>query len=603
MDSIAEILEAVNEKRSDVELLRIRMEKDFDLLALTEYVPDFAGYEAYTSSAPRNYYDKVTDALNRAQLTIQIKMAEDATEAQRRAASTGELYLFGALQAIDRNLRKQSGQPLREQMGFHICVRGWYGLRLLVYVPRGERETVFEAVPWDIMHTVWEQGPQGLIWAAYQYEASKAYIDRTYGITIPGKTAILTDFWDTEQNAVIIGSTDWGKEPTEHKIGHVPVLIGRVGSMPSIMRKDNSLPTLELQGDSIWTASRGLYKPQNQYVSWLMDMTKKAVAGSLVHESQDGTKKLAGDPYLAWTEIQLSTDAREKLYPLETPKAPPEMAAVMQVIQKDLQQSTLPYPLAYGGTEEAMSGRALSVLNDNTLSAYSPRTGALARVYTWVCEELLDQFANKRGVKAAKLSGYDPKETFFTVTVKPRDIDPSWFVEVKVEPRLPRDKEAEIQQGLAATAKRGPDDIPLVSKQTAREEYLRLRDPDAESDKVLAEMGESLPPIVAANVAAALKRRGKDELAEQVMVLLGAPGGRNGQPPGGTPGPSQVPPELIDAIIGALMNSGNEQLAEALFMALQGPIGPPSGVPPGGNGAGAPGPGGMPPVVAAWGRA
>ena len=53
---------------------------------------------------------------------------------------------------------------------------------------------------------------------------------------------------------------------------------------------------------------------------------------------------------------------------------------------------------------------------------------------------------------------------------------------------------------------------------TTREEILHLRDPDAESDKVLAEMGESLQPIIAANVAAALVRRGKPEMAEQVTA-------------------------------------------------------------------------------------
>ena len=260
METIAEILEAVRQNRDDHDELYERMEADFDLLALVPYEAENKGYESYTSSAPRNYFDKVSDGLNRAQMTIQIKLSEEATEEQRRAASTGELYLFGALNAIDRRLRKRGEPPLREILGFHINCRGWYGLRALVYVPQGEKDTVFDVVPWDIMHTSWEQGPQGLLWAAFQYEATRTQIEAAYpGATITSKMAMVTDFWDKEANGVIIGNDQWGKPLAAHNIGHVPALIGRVGSMPSIIRKDNSETTIALQGDSVWTSSRGLY--------------------------------------------------------------------------------------------------------------------------------------------------------------------------------------------------------------------------------------------------------------------------------------------------------------------------------------------------------
>ena len=611
METIDEILTAFKDKQSDNELLRQRMENDFDLFALKAFQPEFKGYEAYTSPAPRNFFDKVTDGLNRAQMTIQIKLAEDATEAQQRAASVGELYLFGALHAIDRRLRKRGRQPLREMMGFHIGCRGWYGLRLLVYVPKGETETVFDADPWDVMHMAWEEGEQGLLWAAYQYEATKAQIKAAYNLDIPDKTAAITDFWDTEVNGVIVGKQLWGKELKEHNIGHVPVLVGPVGSMPSIVRKDNSQSTIDLQGDSVWAASRGIYTPKNKYISWVMDKAKASVAGSLIHEYSGTFKPLVGDPYQSFQEIPLNVDNKETLKPLETPPMPPEMAAALAIIDKDEQQSTLPYPLAYGGTTEAMSGKALSQLDDNPLSAYSPRTSAMARVYTWLGEELLHQFAVK-GMKATEMRGYDSKQEFFVVKVRPKDINPGWYVDVRVEPKLPRDRSEEISQALRATGKRGPEDEPLISKATAREEFLKLRDPDAEHDKVLAEMGEALPPIVAANVAAALKRRGKEELAEQVLVLLGGPGAVNGKQPlpapggpggpgvPGGPGGGQVPPQLVDAVMKALITTGNEQLAEALFMVLTG-----ENTGRATNGAGPVGPAGrsraMPPVVAAWG--
>ena len=123
---------------------------------------------------------------------------------------------------------------------------------------------------------------------------------------------------------------------------------------------------------------------------------------------------------------------------------------------------------------------------------------------------------------------------------------------------------------LAATQKRGPEDIPLMSKQTARENILQIRDPDAEEDKVLEEMGKALPPIVIVNIAAALKRRGKDELAEQIVALLSPKAGVGAQAP-------PLSPQLVEAIVKALVTSGQPQLAEALLKELGVGVQPPQG--------------------------
>ena len=66
-----EIEELVKEKEEELNLLNEQQEEHFDLLTLKEYVPTdsdgnvMTGYESYTSSQPRNFFDKVTDALNR----------------------------------------------------------------------------------------------------------------------------------------------------------------------------------------------------------------------------------------------------------------------------------------------------------------------------------------------------------------------------------------------------------------------------------------------------------------------------------------------------------------------------------------------------------
>jgi hypothetical protein len=599
-ETAGEIKEAVDGKEGDSAIVDMRdlMEQDYaDGYTLEPFEPEKAGYESYTSSQPRNFFDKVLDGLNRSQLTIQVKVPEDSEEESRNAASDGELYLFGALTDIDRQLTAMLEPPLRQSLGFYECLRGWMAMRVLVYIPKDEREVVFDVQSWDPMHVTWEMGANGLIWAAHKRAASKTQIEDEYPNFELGnlKTAGIAgddssngieviDFWTKDENAVVING-DFAKELTDHEIGHVPVFIGNVGSTPTIQDEMFQIQ-LKDRGNSVWSASRNLIEPRNRYISWVMDMAKRSVAGSLIYESDDGMRGVAGDPYEKFQVIKVKRG--DKIYPLETLKAPPEMTGVLQIMQEDWQQSTLPYPLAYGGTKEAMSGRALSVLADATRSVYSPRSGALARAYTWLCEELLKQFA-KNG-KEVDLSGFDSRDDFFHVKVTPDKIDPAWFVNVTVEPRLPRDKEQEIQMAIMATQSSG-DGLPLVSQRTAREEYLRLRDPDGEEDKILVEAGKKLPPVMAAQVAKALQDAGEPELAADVLALLESepPGGPPAGPPGEPPqGPPPLPPELVEIIVGVLMQSGAADVAQALLEALGidpavlqagGP--PPQGPPPG----------------------
>tara|TARA_Y100000310_G_scaffold151656_1_gene151253 strand:+ start:2385 stop:4394 length:2010 start_codon:yes stop_codon:yes gene_type:complete len=588
-NTVGDIKEVISLAEANMADLSAQMEDDFELLTLVEYEPEDTtgktrkGYQSYTSSKPRNFFDKVLDGLNRAALTIEIVLPEDSKEKERRAASVGELYLWGALAEIDRRLERRGEPSLRESIGFLMCARGWYAMRALVYRSKDDKETVFDVQPWDPLHTTWEQGADGLLWAARKRKATKAQIEFEYGVVITGQDTEVIDFWDAERNAVIIDG-DFAKEPTEHNIGHVPVGIGAVGSMPTIQSKDFE-STLQYRGDSVWSSSRGLYRPQNKYISWIMDTAARSVAGSLVYESKDGTKTVEGDPYGTFKVLPLAQG--ERIYPLELPKVPPEVAAVLGIMNDDTQQSTLPYPLAYGGTKEAMSGRALSVLADATRSAYSPRTTKMATAYKWLCEELLAQYAIK-GTQTTDMKGYKRDGRFFKQQVKPSEIDNGWIVNVTVEPRMPRDEEAEVMMALAATQRRGPEDIPLMSKQTARENILQIRDPDSEEDKALAEMGKTMLPVMGPRIAKAMKDRGDDEGAEIFMAWLasqglfkgpGQQGGgpsrqMGGVPPGAAPeaapqaapqgaAPPPIPPELVEAILQALMDEGQQDIGQA----------------------------------------
>jgi hypothetical protein len=592
-DTAQEITAVVTEKETDLGELRERMIGDFNLLTLQDNSDSRKGYESYTSSAPRNFFDKVLDGLNRAELEIQIRLPENSTEQDTNDASTGELFLFGAFNEIDRVLLASGEPPLRESLGWFMAARGWWALRALVYVPKGEKDTVYDAQSWDPLHTTWESGSKGLIWAAYKTVISKAEANAEYpDFVFHGRELTKIDFYDTKRNSVIING-QFVKDPTDHDIGHVPVQIGAVGSMPTLQPSITETESSEIgsflkyRGDSVWTASRNLYMPHNKYVSTLMDIQKRATTGSLVHASEDGTKKVKGDPYESYQVIPV-VFGKETIERLELPQAPPETAAILGLINADIQQSTLPYPLAYGGTQEELSGRALHALADATKSIYSPRTGGMSRAFNWLSEELIAQFSSKIK-KSSELRGYQADGTFFQITVESTNLNPKWFVDVRVEPRMPRDVESEIQQALAITSPRPDGSEPLGSVLYARENILHMRNPHAESQRVLAEQGQALPPIKVRRIARALKEKGMDDVAEEVLALLGKGAG---QPPGqgapiGQPAPNEavtappspiqppepeLPPEiagLLQEIVKVLVEAGKQQMAKELVAAVE----------------------------------
>ena len=586
-DTTGDILTAVTRKEGEMSALRTRMDSDFSLLTMVPYESKDAngnvrkGYQTYTTSEPRNIFDKILDGLNRAVLTVAIQLPAKATKAERQAASQGELFLFGVLEKIDRQLKARGEPPLRESLGYYLCARGWCALRALVYMPKGDEDIAFDVVPWDPRHVTWEQGANGLLWAARKRRATAAQIMAEYGIAITAREADVIDFWDEKRNSVVVAGS-FGKEPTEHNIGHVPVLVASVGSMPTMQGKDFE-GTMEYRGDSVWTASRGTYEPLNKHISRLMDVHEAASVGSMVYKTEDGTKDLEGNPFQTFKVHKMKLD--EVLEHIELPRAPQETGAILQLLSEDIARSNLPYPQAYGGTTQPLSGRALAYLGDQTQSVYTPRTGALADAYIWLAEELFTQFKNK-AVAPVMMQGFQADDTFFKAKIQPKDISADWFIKGTVAPKLPRDEESEIQMGLAATLQRGPTDLPLVSKATARANILKLRDPDAEEDKVLEEMGKAMPPILGARIANAMKERGDDEGAELVMAWL-ASQGQGSPPPGQGVSPNGAPAvpqangqqpqamQVIEAVLQTLEQMGAEQLAQALMQALQSGQAPP----------------------------
>ncbi len=587
-----EIVSLVTKKRESqaFDELLSQMDADFNLFALDPFTAE-EGHQAYTSPKPRNDFMKIYNGINKASLTWQIVTSEEAPQKERDAANMGEEFLTGVIERANKQLRQVGEPPCREGLTWLMCNRGATALKCLIYT-NDDNETEIDIRPIDPMRMAWERGVNGLVWAAFLYHISKSEAMDRYGMEVE-EEAIVIDFFDTKINAVVFSSGDvknlsasqFVKEPTPHNLGHVPLWIGMAGGMPTVYDKSDKA-LLKYQAASVFASARGIYEPRNKQISFLLDSQEKSVAGTLVHEGRTGTPPLKGDPFGAYTVLNMNVDMAETVKALEPPKVPAETAALMGVFEKDMQESTVPYPIGYGLDPQAHSGAALAMLNDNTRSIYDPFCSLLENAYRWLCDEILAQFKTK-GQKLT-LKGFNQTGKFFTLDANPEEIEDDWYINVKCEPKLPRDEQGELYMALAATNPRGSLQRPFMSNYTAYEKIIKLQNPTAEDKRIeeqmVTQMLEQLPQIQIRKMAKALIDKGDIEGAKEVLASLPTPGGSQpggmGQPggmpggamPGGMPMPTpQELPQLL-AMAEQLLAQGKPlpPELEAVIRGLQG---------------------------------
>ena len=175
-------------------------------------------------------------------------------------------------------------------------------------------------------------------------------------------------------------------------------------------------------------------------------------------------------------------------------------------------------------------------------------------------------------------------DEFFRNGYEPKDIKGDWIVDVIVEPRLPRDEQVEIEMALAASSPRGEGRQPLMSTGSARRDIMKLKNPDLEEQKVLAEEGKEIPPIKYRRIANAVAEQGDPEGAKLVMEWLegeelknrkaleaeGAPSAQAAPQQTETAPPSEDEMAIVEAVMNALVEYGREDLAQELAGALDG---------------------------------
>jgi len=585
-DAVETILNKVKGHREVTEDRRVRMEGDYVLWRLEQYDAG-EDYESYTSNEPRAYADKIIAWLVDSVLTIRMPQT-NSQNFERRQMSAKERFLIGILDSADERLTDMILPSVREQLAWHICLRGWWAsLSLLRKLKDGS--TIVDMTPWDPMHTYWGIGKGGkLAWACLHMRKTSAEIMAEYEFKVESDTDDdeghdIYSYYDDTDHVLILGSGDENAEngtllrkPEPHGARAadgsrlwVPVSIGAVGATPPIQGYNHSGGRAGNDynadpGDSIYGADRRLYEIRNQVMSIMLELVARSQKPGMKVKSRDGSKTLDEDPFKQGSEISLAEgDDVEALDPL---RMAIDTLPFLGNISSEIQRGAIPYS-AFGELSFQLSGFAINSLNDNIGTILQPRIAALQRAYRQICMMPADQYEGG-GYQSFQINGFDINRDYFSEQIEPDVIKGTGTPLFEITAILPADDQGKMQ--LASVARQLVNGRPMLPDPYIWDTILQIQNPDelkAQIDEQIAQ--QASPKAMLYTLIDALLERGnmplaiiyKEELeniilrefmAKQQMLLGGGlppgPGGpQQGAPPGQVPSavPPNLPPEIL----------------------------------------------------------
>ena len=558
-----DIIDKVDDHYEATHTLRTRMDADHQLYKLDSYDAG-DGYKSYTSNEPQTYADKVISWMTAADLVVRIPPNGNPRNT-REVNNDKERFIIGALRSADERLSKRLVPSIRNQLAWYIALRGWYAGRALL-TKDGEDKTCIDITPWDPMHTYWGIGDDGLAWACYKVKKTQAEIESQYGVRLGESRSDIDginvyDYYDKEYNTVVIPGRFVKKRTPHGTEGQVPVFLGPVGATPLIQSMEWSSieDTLEDYGESVFKATRGVYKNHNFMMSVMLELTARSRKQGLKVRSRDGTKTLDEDPYKEGTEISLGQG--EEVEPLGLLEMANESGAFMGLVAGEMQRGSIPHTV-YGEIPFQLSGFAINTLRQGVESVLVPRVAAMERAYVSIANLLCDQYQSG-AFKAMELSGQDNNRMYFSEEITPARIRDGGDPEIKVVTRLPEDDMS--RYGMAQIAREGQ--TPLLPDLWIRDNILGIQDADQVEDAVKEQIAErTLPEAGVWSLYQASMKQGRDDLAQmyfgELVTMLfakarqisdtlqgGGPGAQPGSPssgpggvPAGMPGPPPMPP-------------------------------------------------------------
>ncbi len=277
-----------------------------------------------------------------------------------------------------------------------ILVRGAIVARVLMRDKDGK--FIPDISPVDSRYFLYDNDSQGIIWGAPFVTRSKAQIERDFGISINGRYAVVSDFWDDKYNDIYIASQLYtggsqAKDPErhparqrEHGLGYPPYVFQKSGAgLSSLM----DVGGLKFQGESIFAPNRGLIPELHRAASIFQTLTAMSFEGSYEYESKEGTEATVSEGPGLRKVIPVDQGGGYKLIQINDVKNATRLFYNMLV--GALQRGGLPN-IDYGNLSFPLSAVAITKLSGSKDAIFIPRLNAIALFFRAMSLMIKDQF-------------------------------------------------------------------------------------------------------------------------------------------------------------------------------------------------------------------
>ena len=462
--------------------------------------------DAITTNFAKVLARKVSNGVGYAERIIRV--LDDADNEEFRDKNNAyERWCVGVLEMADERL--QSGgmnSTVQGENAWNAVVRGgWIGTRA-VLIKDAQGETIPDIVPVDPRNLVYEKGRGEPLWAAIITQRAKQDIRDEYprfrfGIENnvqhhdddDDELARVIDYYWTEDgkrmNCVIIDG-QYAKKPTDTFAVNFPIVIRLIGNNPGVMNyslKDTidgtrEIPGIEDVGDSIFAALRHVIPQVNRLASYRMALTARAVQGTLIVKSRDGTKELDQDAFSSGAELGLSTDNDEDIGLLPISQLTSDAGQLEGELRLDESNAGLSDP-ALGRLTSPVSGAALQILSQADNEVVAPFLKAVESMLAGILDNLGRQYETGR-YKDIEVRGKTHTDQPFNKVIAPDDIKGHNLLSVELRQTQPQDDFALWQAAQVASQVDPSTGTALVSKQYAATKIAKVQDYDLEKRRM-----------------------------------------------------------------------------------------------------------------------
>ena len=462
--------------------------------------------DAVTTNFAKVLARKVSNGVGYAERIIRV--LDDADNEEFRDKNNAyERWCVGVLEMADERL--QSGgmnSTVQGESAWNAVVRGgWIGTRA-VLIKDAQGETIPDIVPVDPRNLVYEKGRGEPLWAAIITQRAKQDIRDEYpkfrfGIENnvqhhdddDDELARVVDYYWTEDgkrmNCVIIDG-QYAKKPTDTFAVNFPIVIRLIGNNPGVMNyslKDTidgtrEIPGIEDVGDSIFAALRHVIPQVNRLASYRMALTARAVQGTLIVKSRDGTKELDQDAFASGAELGLSTDNDEDIGLLPISQLTSDAGQLEGELRLDESNAGLSDP-ALGRLTSPVSGAALQILSQADNEVVAPFLKAVESMLAGILDNLGRQYETGR-YKDIEVRGKTHTDQPFNKVIAPDDIKGHNLLSVELRQTQPQDDFALWQAAQVASQVDPSTGTALVSKQYAATKIAKVQDYDLEKRRM-----------------------------------------------------------------------------------------------------------------------